>query len=153
MTQENLAEKLKALEELSDSPPRSKLEPYRVVILRWRRRGWTYRRISETLAAECKLSVSHIAVRKFVKRAARPRKPQPALEMEPATILQAVEHLPANPPARKPRKLSAEEAAQQRALIQALRNKPVAVPEVRKRYEYNPDEPLTLERTPKDQTP
>jgi len=29
----------------------------------------------------------------------------------------------------------------------------VAVPEVRKRYEYNPDEPLTLERTPKDQTP
>jgi hypothetical protein len=43
-------------------------------------------------------------------------------------------------------KLSPEESARQRALIQELRNKPVVVPEVRKRFVYDPDEPLILEK-------
>jgi hypothetical protein len=73
--------------------PRSKLDLFRPYILRWRRQGKTYRHIAEILTKECKVSVSHKGVYKFVKRAARPRKLQPDLEIEPATS-QQVSSLP-----------------------------------------------------------
>jgi hypothetical protein len=82
--------------------PRSRLGPFKPYILRWRRQGKTYRRIAEILTKECKVSVSHIAVLKFVKRAARPRKPQPDLEFEPETI-QPVALLPLTKVAATPR--------------------------------------------------
>jgi hypothetical protein len=67
--------------------PRSRLDPFKPYILRWRRQGKTYRRIAEILTKECKVSVSHIAVLKFVKRAARPRKRvEPEIEIEAATV-------------------------------------------------------------------
>ena len=67
--------------------PRSKLDAFKPYILRWRRQGKTYRRIAEILTKECKVSVSHKGVHKFVKRAARPRKPiEPEIEIEPATV-------------------------------------------------------------------
>jgi hypothetical protein len=43
-------------------------------------------------------------------------------------------------------KLSPDQLVKQRALIQNLRNKPVVVREVRKRFVYDPDEPLILEK-------
>lgn len=135
-----------------EDQPRGRLEPYRELILRWRRQGRTYHRIRELLAVRCKVTVAYVTLYRFIKRSSRPRKVKPELENE-LTIPQAVEHLPANPPARKSGKLSAEDAAQQRVLIQTLRNKPVVVHEVRKRYEYDPDEPLTLEPTKKDGQP
>lgn len=141
------------LENQPAKPPRSILDPFRAFILRWRREGRAYREIQQILAVECKVRVHHETLRRFINRRSKPRKVKPELEIEPATIPEPGAHASANPPAGKPGKLSPEEAAQQRALIQALRNKPVAVPEVRKRYEYNPDEPLTLERTKKDEKP
>jgi hypothetical protein len=47
---------------------------------------------------------------------------------------------------RKSSVLTTDDVARQRALIQNLRNQPVVVREVRKRFVYDPDEPLILEK-------
>jgi len=137
-----LQQVLDAVPEQSD--PRSKLEPFRPYILRWRRQGKTYRKIAEILTKECKVSVSHIAVRKFVKRAARPRKAQPDIEIEPATVQLVTSSSEAVAPvARKPR-MSIEE---RRAQADAMRAnfKPLFAKEQNKPlFDYDPDKPLTL---------
>jgi hypothetical protein len=73
--------------------PRSKLEPFKRNILRWRRQGKTYRKIQQILRDECHFEVAYGPLYRFVKRRSRPRKPQPDLEIEPATV-QAVTPLP-----------------------------------------------------------
>jgi hypothetical protein len=107
------------LDNLPADEPRSRLEPFKPFILRWRRQGKTYRRIAEILTNECKVSVSHIGVRKFVKRAARPRKTQPDLEIEPVAV-QPGESAAVLPVERKPR-MTAEE----RAALRASYNQPL----------------------------
>ncbi len=145
------AELQRIFESIPKDTPRSRLEPYRELILRWRRQGRTYRRIKTLLADRCSIQVSTTMLFKFVKSRSRPRKAEP--EAKPQLIA-----LDPTPPDRiapqqavqQAIKLSPEEVARQRALIQALRNKPVVVPEVRKRFVYDPDEPLILDRTTKD---
>ena len=95
--------------------PRSKLEPFKPYILRWRRQGKTYRRIAEILTNECKVSVSHKGVHKFVKRAARPRKPQPDLEIEPATVQPAESSSAAVSAVERKTRMTPEERAALRA--------------------------------------
>jgi hypothetical protein len=87
------------------------------------------------------LTLARAALYKFVQRRSRPRKIQPEVELpsEPEQTDQPV-------PPKRHTKLSPEEIAQQRALIQDLRSKPVVVREVRKRFAYDPDEPLILEK-------
>jgi len=93
--------------------PRSRLDPFKPYILRWRRQGKTYRRIAEILTNECKVSVSHKGVYKFVKLAARPRKPQPEIDLELATV---------QPVAAKGR-LSAEERQARIDFVRSLNSK------------------------------
>lgn len=145
------AELQRIFESIPEDTPRSRLEPYRELILRWRRQGRTYRRIKTLLADQCSIQVSTTMLFKFVKSRSRPRKTES--EAEPQLVVLA----PAPPDrvapeqvAQQPIRLSLEDIARQRALIQALRDKPVIVPEVRKRFVYDPDEPLTLDRTIKD---
>jgi hypothetical protein len=57
-----------------DDEPRSKLEPYRELILRWRRQGKTYRRICTLLLENCNISIGKSALNEFVHRRSRPRK-------------------------------------------------------------------------------
>jgi len=52
-------ELFKLLENLPPDEPRSKLEPFRAVILRWRRQGRSYRRIQEILLEQCKVEVAY----------------------------------------------------------------------------------------------
>ena len=68
------------LDNLPLNEPRSKLEPFRPFILRWRRDGRSYRRIREILATHCDVRVSHVAILKFVRKKARTRKPEPEFE-------------------------------------------------------------------------
>jgi hypothetical protein len=70
-------ELLKLLENLPPDEPRSKLEPFRAVILRWRRQGRSYRRIQEILLEQCKVDVAYETLRKFVQRRQRPRTTEP----------------------------------------------------------------------------
>jgi hypothetical protein len=126
---------------IPDEEARSRLEPYRELILRWRRKGRSYRWICRTMNEKCGVTVAYGPLYRFVQRRSRPRKIQPDVE------LQSEPEQTDQPIAPKPHtKLSLEEVSQQRALIQDLRNKPVVVREVRKRFVYDPDEPLILEK-------
>ena len=51
--------------------PRSRLEPYRELLLAWRRKGRTYRRIVALLDEECALKIGCSAVCQFVRRRCR----------------------------------------------------------------------------------
>jgi hypothetical protein len=69
-----------------EDDPRSTLDPYKELILRWRRQGRTYRKIKALLAAELSVKVSTTRLFYFVQSRSRPRKPQADLELEPATV-------------------------------------------------------------------
>jgi hypothetical protein len=60
--------------------PRSKLEPYRELILRWRRQRKSYRRITKLLAEKCGVHIGRTALNEFVQRRLRPRKLGPQAE-------------------------------------------------------------------------
>jgi hypothetical protein len=124
-----------------EDEPRSRLQPYCELILRWRRQGKSYRKICKLLTDKCGVRIGRTALNEFVQRRSRPRKSQPEVELEPET-----EHTEQPAAPTKYTKLSPDETARQRALIQELRDKPVVVPKVRKRFVYDPDEPLILEK-------
>lgn len=143
------AELQRIFDSTPNDTPRSRLEPYRELILRWRRQGRTYRRIKTLLADQCSIQVSTTMLFKFVKSRSRPHKIEP--EDEPQLLdTTSPDRIGPEQAVQKSTKLSPEEVARQRGLIQALRNKSVVVPEVRKRFVYDPDEPLILDRTIKD---
>ena len=79
-------EQLKALEDLPLGDARSPLEPFKLLILRWRRQGRSYRKILRLLRNECHIEVAYGPLYRFVKRRSRPRKPQPDIDLEPATV-------------------------------------------------------------------
>ena len=116
--------------------PRSRLEPYRELILRMRRQGRTYHRIRKLLADKCGVTVAYATLYEFIQTRSRPRKTEGEPQPQTAT--------PDQPAARTYTKLSPDEAADQRAVIKALRNKPAVVPtEDRPVFVYDPDKPLT----------
>jgi hypothetical protein len=65
-----------------DDDPRSKLDPYRELILRWRRQGRSYRRICQLIREQCSTKVSLATLHGFIQRRSRPRKAQPELMAE-----------------------------------------------------------------------
>jgi hypothetical protein len=60
-----------------EDDPRSKLEPYRELILRWRRQGKSYRRMTKLLAENCGVKAATMTVHEFVQRRSRPRTLEP----------------------------------------------------------------------------
>jgi len=143
----------RVLDNLPEDEPRSRLEPFRAFILRWRREGRTYRKIQEILAAECKVRVHHETLRRFVKRRAKPRKPKPELETEQALMV-TTQPQPAEPEIT-PRtyiKPSSEQPPHQRPSLHSFRNKPAIAskPAVLQEFHYDEDKPLTIDRTVKD---
>ena len=132
-----------ALQRIYDSvpadEPRSRLEPYRELILRWRRQGRSYRRIQQLLAEKCNIQIAYEPLRRFVRRRSRPRSASVEGETEPPA---------SSPPpgpkelARPGAKLSAEERATQLQLIRSL-NKPALQEERKPRWTFDPDKPRT----------
>lgn len=129
--------------DLDDIPalePRSILEPFRAVILRWRRDGRSYRNIQQILGDKCKVRVHHETLRRFLKRRAKPRKLEPEEPQSAAPVTQS--QLPAQPvPLNK-----------HRPSLQSFRNKPALAPKptVLEEFHYDEDKPLTIDRTIKD---
>jgi hypothetical protein len=75
------------LDSLPPGTPRSKLDPLRPFILRWRRERRGYREIQQILRNECRVKASLSTLFHFVKSRSKPRKPiQPDIEIEPATV-------------------------------------------------------------------
>ena len=82
------------LDSLPPGTPRSKLDPLRPFILRWRRERRGYREIQQILRNECRVKASLSTLFHFVKSRSKPRKPiEPEIELEPATV-QPVASLP-----------------------------------------------------------
>ena len=79
-------ELFETLDNLPADEPRSRLEPFREVILRWRRQGRSYRRIQTLLADHCSLQVSTSMLFKFVESRSRPRKRATEIEYQPAAL-------------------------------------------------------------------
>jgi len=52
---------------MPEDEPRSRLDPYRELILRWRRQGRTYRRILQMLRDECRVKVAFGTLHEFAK--------------------------------------------------------------------------------------
>ena len=109
-------ELLKRLENLPPGEPRSKLEPLRAYILRWRQQGRSYRRIQQILREHCQLDVAYETLRRFVQRRENPRSAEPepagAAADKPRTTTAALEE-------KRPR-LSPEERAAQVEFIRSL---------------------------------
>ena len=114
--------------------PRSRLDPYRALILRWRGQRRTYRHIRQLLSEKFSVRVSTAMVHKFVQKHNRPRKPaQPDLEPQAGTLApvtnesgQAVE------PVRSKPRMSIEEQIARREAIRAAFDKPLFPTEEKK---------------------
>lgn len=143
-----------ALQEILDQArqeqlrPRSRLEPFRELILRLRRQGSTYRAISRLLAEKCGVCATHSTLCEFVQLRSRPRKAEADLHHEPAAASAVPEQSPATPPARR----SPDELAAMRAAASAANHKPVfqREEETRPLFIYDPDRPLTNKTNQKD---
>ena len=114
-----------ALQQIYDSvpedEPRSRLEPYRELILQWRRQGRSYRRIQRLLSDKCQITIAYEPLRRFVKRRSRPRKQQ----LETITELPDTEQRPETRQLAKPNvAASVEEKA---ALVEFIRGVNTAV--------------------------
>jgi len=110
------------LDSLPPGTPRSKLDPLRPFILRWRRERRGYREIQQILRNECRVKASLSTLFHFVKSRSKPRKPiQPDVEMEPATV-EPVDSSSATvlPVERKPRMTAEERAALRASFDQPL---------------------------------
>ncbi len=83
----NAEELQRIFDSVPEEEPRSRLEPYRELILRWRRQGRSYRRIRQLLAEQCSVGVTTSMLHKFVKSRSRPRKAEPEFQSEPVTIV------------------------------------------------------------------
>jgi hypothetical protein len=128
------------LDNLPEDEPRSHLEPYREVILRWRRQGRSYRRICQILTDECRVKVAYGPLYRFIQRRSKPRKAPPELQPEPAA------------PARPRTQRSPEEIAAMREAASAANYQPVFQREedLRPLFVYDPDRPLTNRPIRKD---
>jgi len=138
----------KELEQIYDSTPeddpRSRLEPYRELILRWRRRGRSYEKIRQDLRDRCNVKVAHGTLFNFVKRRSRPRKPEADLEMETVTVEPMERGTLA---ATSGKRLSAEERAAQVEFIRSLNNKPVVEEQPKTGWNFAVDKPRTIQKS------
>ena len=126
--------------------PRSKLDPYRELILRWRRQGKTYRRICALLAERCNVTMNSGSLFRYIKRRSRPRKALPEIDVDSQlnSEPQACAIGAAQP--------EVSSAVPNRPSLQSFRNKPALAPKptVLEEFHYDEDKPLTIDRTIKD---
>ena len=118
MTNERPSEELlKRLENLPPAEPRSKLEPLRDYILRWRRQGRSYRRIQQILREHCQLDVAYETLRRFVQTRESPRSPEP----EPVAATPPVSAAPLSDEAKPRWKFGADKPRTTTAAIEEKR--------------------------------
>jgi len=140
------------LQEIYDSTSRdegpSKLQPYRELVLRWRRDGKPYRTISRLLEQKCGLQVSPTAVYQFIQRRSRPRKAtrEVLVEEEAEQVAsRVVEDLA--PTTSSTPKLSAEARAARVEFIRSLNNKPVVEEQPKTGWNFAVDKPRTIQKS------
>lgn len=132
-----------------EDAPRSRLEPYRELILRWRRQGRTFRWICCTLNQKCGVKVAYGPLYRFIQSRSRDRKIERELEMPPVPLRVSgcSKSDQPNKFAHKPRRTLAE----REALLEAARSsnfKPVITVERDTRPIFDFDETKALSNQP-----
>jgi hypothetical protein len=130
------------LDNLPAVEPRSRLDPLRPFILRWRRDGRSYRKIRAILKNECGVVVCCETIRKFVKSRSKPRKPQPEPEIEQPLIapLESPQSVSTG------KKLTPEERAAQVAYIRSLNQPTLQEKPEKSRWNFDVDKPRTIHK-------
>jgi hypothetical protein len=128
------------LDSLPADEPRSRLEPFRAFILRWRREGRSYRKIQAILAAECRTPVCYETLRSFVQRRSRPRKPKAELEQPLLTQPESPQ------PASAVKKPTPEERAAQVEYIRSLNKPELQEQSAKPRWNFDADKPRTIHK-------
>ena len=128
------------LDNLPQKPPRSRLEPYRELILEMRRRGRPLREIAQVLGEKCGVRVAPSTIHDFVNvSSSRERKSEPkTLGRTRASKL--------IPPGSRPRDPGPDEVELRIAALKARETHPQTVPE---RFQFVSGEPLRLPKPPK----
>lgn len=137
------------LNNLPAKQPRSRLEPYSELITEMRKRGHTYREIANVLKKACGLKVGTSTVNDFVlarskskaklsvstSRTAATKKNMEGLT---GTYKDTEDHKSTGRPQKAPQGIA--------RTIKELRDRPLKTSAKKLWFEYNPDEPLRLQR-------
>jgi IS30 family transposase len=133
------------LDSLPPKEPRSRLEPYGVLIAELRRRGWSYKDIAQVLAEKCQVKVAPSTIFDFVRvRTKTKPKVKRAAVAEPS-VTSAPE--PKGTAASAPSKTTPVEVEDR---IAALKQRQVSAKSRKPVFTYQEDEPLTLKPSAKD---
>lgn len=143
------------LDDLPANQPRSRLEPYRELILEMRKRGRSYREIVRILKQSCGLSVGASTVNDFVSaRTKSISKSRTAVPQEKSAANRSPVALRST---YKNRKSIEALISTPKALagiarkIKEVRDQPPMNRKKKAVFEYNPDEPLRLQRNQKSE--
>jgi hypothetical protein len=139
-------EKLRQLlDQMPERPPRSKLEPHAEVIRELRRKRRTYQEIAAFFKEHLQLSVAPSTLHDFVKTRARQARNRIASAMElPAPEPKEAVHKAAPATVLPP----SQDAV--RKQIQAVKTRSISSPKEPPRFEFDPQQPLTLNPKTKD---
>jgi hypothetical protein len=133
------------LKSLPAKEPRSRLEPYSELITEMRKRGYSYREITQVLKKACGLKVGTSTVNDFVLTRSRSRaKPSRTIETKKnkRPLTGTYRNTKAQESTRRPQK-ELEGIAK---TIKELKDQPLKTHATKLLFEYNPDEPLRLHR-------
>lgn len=130
------------LNELPKRGPRSRLDPFRELILEMRNRQYPYRDISRFLAERCGVEISHNAVRNYLTRRCSDL-PGPSTPAQAPPDRQSA----SEPRAIVPESLESRTREQQQAVrdrIAALKHRSQPTPDADTSFRFDPAQPLTL---------
>lgn len=127
----------KILDSLPEKPPRSRLEPYRELILEMRRRGRPLREIVHVLGEKCGIHVVPSTVHDFVKAALLEDAPKDKTAIEENAKQNAV---------RARRSTNADQVEDR---IAALKSRKLSDPKTPERFHFVSGEPLRIQKASK----
>ena len=130
------------LDGLPERPPRSRLEPYRELILEMRRRGRPLREMAQVLGEKCGVMVVPSTIHDFVNAASmreRKSEPKPLGKARASKLIPPGTNLEAAP----------DEVERRISALKATQKPPPTVPE---RFRFESGEPLRLSKPSKAKT-
>jgi len=143
------------LNSLPTNQTRSRLEPYRELIVEMRKRGRSYQEIARVLHESCDLHVGTSTINDFVLAAAKSRPKRKIAVNNKLSVANKDSLVPRS--TYRSRKDIQGPVSTQKALegtirnIKALKDQPALHRKKKAAFEYNPDEPLRLQRNQKTQ--
>lgn len=133
------------LNSLPAKEPRSRLEPYSELITEMRKRGHSYREITQVLKKACGLKVGTSTVNDFVLACSRSRA-KPSRTIETKKNKRALTGTHRNTKTQASTRRAQKELEGIAKTIKELKDQPLKTRAKKLLFEYNPDEPLRLHR-------